>query len=107
MVNGPQTALYRKGMDMVVIQDYRIRRYDDLNWCVEQSQIKEKGKNVGDLHWPESRRRYLPNLRMCARYLIDLLPETEHCETLNDLIEAVEEARDAVVRAVRKEEFDG
>lgn len=80
----------------IQLGDYRIIRYDDLNWAVQKRRFNKKS---GEDEWGRNN-RYYPTLRMAALCLLEWVPTVDDAETLRDLVNAVDRAGAAIVKAV-------
>ena len=81
----------------VQLGDYRIIRVDDLNWAVEKRTLSKK---TGKVEWRDTLRFYYPTIKLAALKLFDLVVDPGDAKTLTDLIDAVDNARDAIVAAI-------
>ena len=82
----------------VEVGDYRIRRFDELNWCIEKKHLGETGKRKGKVYYAD--RQYYPTLRMAAEQMLDYAIDDTDVKVLEDIIVAIEVARVKVIKAV-------
>lgn len=82
----------------VKVGDYRIRRFDELNWCIEKKRLGETGKKKGEVYFAD--RQYYPTLEMAAEHMLRYAINDTDAKSLKDIIVAIEVAKDKVIKAV-------
>lgn len=87
---------------LIQFGDYRIIRYDELNYTVQKKRLNKKS---GEVEWGRNN-RYYPTLKMAALALLEWVHVGDDAETLRDLVKAVDKARAAIVKAVENVVFE-
>ena len=82
----------------VEVGDYRIRRFDELNWCIEKKHLGETGKRKGEVYYAD--RQYYPTLEMAAENMLHYVIDDTDAKSLKDIVVAIEVAKDKVIKAV-------
>jgi hypothetical protein len=83
---------------MIVLGDFRVRKNDKLNWCVEKKHILSRGKNTGQESWKVI--GFYTSLATGATALLDKIVDESDHETIGELITTIKDAKKAIVSAV-------
>lgn len=98
----------------ITIGDYRIRRYDNLNLCVEQRKIKQKAKNPYGRYGKKDNTTIVQNNScnkieykyhlICYSSTLDycLKKLVEHCLTNNEEINTIKELQNQITELNEK-----
>ena len=87
---------------MIEIGEYRIYQADILNWNIEQSFISKKGVSEGETLW-KGIGFYHDLGQACVRLLDILVKDTyEDTENVQDVIDTIAEAKEAILEAVKE-----
>lgn len=96
------------------IGNYRIRRYDSLNLCVEEKKVKQKAKNPYGRHGKKNSTAIVQNNSsnnieykwhlVCYSSTLDycLKKLVEHCLTNNDEINTIQNLQDQITQLNEK-----
>lgn len=74
---------------MIDFDKTRLRRYDSLNWCIEQQRPNGKWRITS----------YFSKLEQAANYLLTL--SINDADSIQELISEIETARDSVISTVK------
>ena len=81
----------------IVIDDFRLRRADALNWVLEKKYYPKTGKYEGQLTWKNA--GYFRKLDQVATFLFDQEISDENVKTLQDLKKNVTRSRRTIMKA--------
>jgi len=84
----------------IVIDDFRLRRADSLNWVLEKKYYPKSGKNKDKLTWKNA--GYFRKLDQVATFLFDQQISDENVKSLHDLKRSVSRSRSLIMNAFRK-----
>jgi hypothetical protein len=83
---------------MIEIQDYRMFKNDQYNWCIEQKRIVKDGKHKGETVW--GNRKYYSKLQQAALALFEKTTSCSEADSIDDLIHCIEKTKNEIIAAL-------
>lgn len=81
---------------MIQIDNLRMRKYDALNWTIEQKYIAHHGIHTGETNWKNI--GYYESLETATRNLFII--SISDTDSISDLIKAIDKAKEAIIKAL-------
>lgn len=79
------------------VEDYEIRKLDDLNWIIDRVYISEKSGEAA-----AKRVGYYATLEQAASRLLELLVTDEGIESVRDMVMEISRARNMILDQLRE-----
>jgi len=90
--------------EIIINDDYRLKKADKYNWLIEKQQKVKTGKNKGNLIWKNC--GYFPRVDQAARFLLDRIINEKEFKTLSDINRNIIRARKQISDAVLKAKIE-